>query len=226
MISAHPSGGRAGHPAATVVSVNVGGIRTVVLRGRAVRTAIWKAPVAGPVAVRGVNLAGDRQADRSVHGGPEKAVYAYANEDLAWWAAELGRPVEAGAFGENLTTAGVDLAAAVVGEHWAVGTTVLEVTQPRIPCFKLGIRMGDPHFPARFAAAARPGAYLRIMSEGEIAAGDRIRVVTRPDHGVTVGLVERAYHRDRSLVPRLLDAPDLPEPWRGWARHMLEARTA
>ena len=114
----------------------------------------------------------------------------------------------------------------MIGEQWAVGTTVLEVAQPRIPCFKLGIRMGDPRFPARFAAAARPGAYLRIVSEGKIAAGDAIRIVSKPDHGVTVGLVERAYHRDRSLVPRLFEAPGLPEPWLGWARHMLQARTA
>ena len=194
--------------------------------GGAGPTAIWKAPVTGPVAVRGVNLAGDQQADRSVHGGPDKAVYAYAGEDLAWWTAELGRPVEPGAFGENLTTAGIRLASAVIGERWAVGTSVLEVTQPRVPCFKLGIRMGDPRFPARFASAARPGAYLRIVSEGEVAAGDGIRVVMQPDHGVTIGLVERAYHLDRSLIPRLLDAPELPEPWHEWAHHMLQARTA
>ena len=212
--------------AASVVSVNVGGIRTVALNGRPVRTAIWKAPVAGPVAVRGVNLAGDRQADRSVHGGPDKAVYAYAAEDLAWWAGVLGRPMLPGTFGENLTMARIDPAEALVGERWAVGSTVLEVTQPRIPCFKLGLRMGDPRFPARFAAAARPGAYLRIVTEGEVAAGDAVRVVDRPDHGVTVGLVERAYHLDRSLAPRLLDAPGLPEPWLDWAHRVLRARTA
>ena len=114
----------------------------------------------------------------------------------------------------------------MIGERWAVGTSVLEVTQPRVPCFKLGIRMGDPRFPARFASAARPGAYLRIVSEGEVAAGDGIRVVMQPDHGVTIGLVERAYHLDRSLIPRLLDAPELPEPWHEWAHHMLQAPTA
>lgn len=217
---------RVGTSAASVTSVNVGGIRTVTLGGRLVHTAIWKSPVAGRVVVRGVNVAGDRQADRSVHGGPDKAVYAYAAEDLASWSAELGWSVEPGGFGENLTTTGVRLAEAVIGERWAVGTTVLQVTQPRIPCFKLGIRMGDPHFPARFASAGRPGAYLRIVSEGEISAGDGIRVVMRPDHDVTIGLVERAYHQDRSLVPRLLDAPELPESWLVWARRMVAARTA
>jgi MOSC domain-containing protein YiiM len=130
-------------------------------------------------------------ADRSVHGGPDKAVYAYAAEDLAWWAEALDRPVQPGTFGENLTTVGMDLAGAVVGERWAVGTTVLEVTQPRIPCYKLGIRMGDPQFPRRFAAAGRPGAYLRIIDGGAIAAGDTIRVISRPTHDVTVGLIER-----------------------------------
>lgn len=211
---------------AAVASVNVGRVRTVSLRGEPVRTAIWKSPVAGPVAVRGVNLAGDTQADRSVHGGPDKAVYAYAAEDLAWWAAQLDRPVEPGTFGENLTTRGIDLAAATIGDRWAVGTTVLEISQPRIPCYKLGIRMDDPRFPVRFAQSARPGAYLRIVAEGDIAAGDTIRVGAKAGHGVTIGLVERAYHADRSLLPRLLDAPELPEGWVDWAHHMLDARTA
>jgi MOSC domain-containing protein YiiM len=209
-----------------VVSVNVGGVRTVMLGERPVRTAIWKAPVDGPIRVHGVNLDGDDQADREVHGGPDKAVYGYAVEDLAWWAARLGRPVEPGTFGENLTTQGVDLTNALVGERWSVGSTVLEVTQPRVPCFKLGIRMGDRHFPAAFAAAGRPGAYLRIVEEGELEAGDPIRVVSRPDHGVTIGLVTRAYHSDHRLAERLLDAPQLPESWARWALRVIERQTA
>lgn len=203
---------------ATVRSVNVGAARTVMLRDRPVRTAIWKSPVEGRVRLRGVNLDGDDQADRSVHGGPDKAVYAYASEDLAWWATELGRAVEPGTFGENLTTAGIDLAGAVIGERWAVGSAVLEVAQPRIPCYKIGIQMGDPQFPRRFAEAARPGTYLRIVSPGDLAAGDPIRILARPEHGVTIGLVERAYHADRSLVMRLFDAAELPESWADWAR--------
>lgn len=212
--------------AGAVASVNVGAVRTVMMAGRPVRTAIWKSPVEGRVAVRGVNVDGDDQADRTVHGGPDKAVYAYASEDLAWWSERVGRSLEPGTFGENLTTVGIDLTAAVVGERWAVDTAVLEVTQPRIPCFKLGIRMGDPRFTRWFAASARPGAYLRILAPGDIAAGDPIRVLARPDHGVTVGLVERAYHADRSLLPRLFDAPELPASWVDWAEHMLEARAA
>lgn len=206
-----------------LVSVNVGTARTMTLEGRPVRSAIRKSPVDRAVRVDGVNLEGDDQADRSVHGGPDKAVYAYAEEDLDWWSAELGRDVAPGTFGENLTTRGLDLARAVIGERWAVGTTVLEVAQPRTPCFKLGIQMDDRHFPVRFAAAGRPGVYLRIVAPGEVRAGDPISVVRRPDHGVTIGHVERAYHADRGLVGRLLEAPELPETWVDWARRVIEA---
>jgi MOSC domain-containing protein YiiM len=210
----------------SVSAINVGSVRTVAWRGGTVRTGIWKAPVDGPVDVRGVNLAGDDQGDREVHGGPDKAVYAYAREDQAWWAAQIGRAIDPGTFGENLTTHGVDVTNAVIGERWVIGRVVLEVSQPRIPCFKLGIRMGDPRFPARFAAAARPGAYLRILRPGAISAGDAIRVIDRPAHGVTVGLVERAYHADEALIPLLFEAPELTESWARWARHHLDVQAA
>src|SRR4051795_12632757 len=123
-----------------LLSVNVGRPRAVATGRRTVSTAIWKHAVEGRVGVRGVNLDGDDQADRTVHGGPDKAVYAYAREDADWWEAELGRAIEAGGFGENLTTEGLSLTDALIGERWAVGTTVLEVCQPRFPCFKLGLR--------------------------------------------------------------------------------------
>ena len=228
--AAAPTPGAAPHPgggsASALVSVNVGTPRTVQAdRLGDVSTAIWKHPVQGPVRVRQDNVEGDRQADLSAHGGPDKAVYAYAAEDLDWWAAELGRPVGPGAFGENLTTRGMDLAAALVGERWRVGTVELEVAQPRIPCYKLGLRFGDPSIPRRFARAARPGAYLRVVVEGELAAGAPVTVVSRPAHGVTVGLVERAYHDDHGLAGDLLAAPELPEGWREWASEMLAARS-
>jgi MOSC domain-containing protein YiiM len=209
---------------AQVASVNVGRPRTVVWRGREVTTAIWKTPVAGRVPVRGVNVAGDDQADRRVHGGPDKSLYAYGLDDYRWWEATLGRPVGPGAFGDNLTVAGLDPSAALIGERWAVGSTVLEVTAPRIPCFKLGIRMGDDSFPRRFAAALRPGAYLAIVQEGEIGAGDPIEVVHRPGHQVADRTVARAYHGERDLVRDLLDAPELPEGWRSWAEQRQAAR--
>lgn len=219
---------RTDHPrtAAAVASVNVGEVRTVMFRERPVRTAIWKAPVDGPVPLRGDKLDGDDQADRDVHGGRDKAVYAYSEEDLAWWADRLGRSVAPGTFGENLTTRGIDLAESLVGERWTVGSTILEVAQPRTPCFKLGIRMGDQRFPAEFAAAGRPGTYLRIIAEGSVQAGDPIRILSRPDHDVTIGLVSRAYHSDQSLAALLLDAPALPESWARWALSRLDSPPA
>jgi MOSC domain-containing protein YiiM len=207
---------------ASVVSVNVGLPRAVELEGRSITTAIWKQPVAGRVAVRGVNVAGDDQADRSVHGGADKAVYAYAREDTDWWEAELGRPLEDGTFGENLTVRGLDVSNSLVGERWRIGTAVLEVSQPRLPCFKLGLRMGDPRFVKRFASALRPGAYLRIVREGEIRAGDQIEVMHRPAHEITIELIARAYLRDHELAPRLLEAPELPEGWREWVAKRAE----
>jgi MOSC domain-containing protein YiiM len=199
-----------------VLSVNVGGIRTVEAGDRTVTTGIWKHPVPGRVAVRGVNVHGDDQADRSVHGGEHKAVYAYAREDTDWWERELDRELGPGTFGENLTTAGIDLTDCVIGERWEVGTVVLEVSEPRFPCFKLGLKMGDPGFVKRFASARRPGTYLRIVAEGELGAGDAVAVAERPGHGVTIGLFAEAYLGDHALAARLLDAP-VSERWRAWA---------
>ena len=162
--------------AAVVCSVNVGTPKRIDTGRRIVETAIWKDPVEGRVKVRGVNLDGDRQADLTVHGGPDKAVYAYAIEETRSWEEELGRQLGAGAWGENLTTEGVDVSGAVLGERWRVGTTLLEVVQPRLPCFKLALRMEDPTVRARFALASRPGAYLKIIEEGDLGAGDEIEV--------------------------------------------------
>ena len=197
-----------------LAAVSVGRPRLATYRGRTVSSAIWKQPVAGRVAVRGVNVAGDDQADRTVHGGPDKAIYAYAAEDTAWWEPELDRELGPGAFGENLTTRGIDVSQALVGERWAIGSTVLEVAQPRLPCFKLGLRHGLPDLTRRFARALRPGAYLRIVQEGEIGAGDRIEVLSRPDHDVTIALTARAYLFDHELLPHVVEAPALPEAWR------------
>jgi MOSC domain-containing protein YiiM len=194
-----------------LASVNVGLPKVVDTGTREVETAIWKHPVEGRVAVRGVNLEGDRQADLSVHGGPDKAIYAYAAEETRLWEGELGRELGAGAFGENLTTEGVDVSGAVLGERWRVGTTLLEVVQPRLPCFKLGLKMGDPGFLRTFARASRPGAYLRIVEEGDLGAGDAIEVdlAARPDHGVTARLVADAMLLDHTLIPQVRKAPQL-----------------
>jgi MOSC domain-containing protein YiiM len=206
-----------------LVSVNVGRIEAVAHHDRTVTTGIFKHPVAGRVATRGVNLVGDDQADRSVHGGPDRALYAYAAEDLEWWADQLDRPIAAGAMGENLTTADVDVTHSVIGERWRIGTVLVEVTAPRVPCFKLGIKMGDGRFPIRFAAAGRPGAYLRIIEHGELGAGDVITVTEVPDHDVTVALVAHAFHDDHSLAAKLLTAPALGAGWPEWARRQAAA---
>jgi MOSC domain-containing protein YiiM len=204
---------------ARLVSVNVGRPQPVGLRrGRTVQSAIVKAPVAGRVRVAGVNLEGDDQADRRVHGGPDKAVYAYAREDTAWWEGELGRELGPGAFGENLTVEGVDVSGAVIGERWTAGTVELEVCQPRFPCFKLGLRFGDPLMLKRFTLAERPGAYLRIVREGEIGAGDEVTIAERPDHGITIALVARAVMIDDGLLVHAASAPALPASLAGWMR--------
>jgi MOSC domain-containing protein YiiM len=177
-------------------------------------SAIVKAPVEGRVRVEGVNVAGDDQADRKVHGGPDKAVYAYASEDTAWWEERFEAPLGPGVWGENLTTQGIDVTGALIGERWRAGSVELEVCQPRIPCAKLGTRFGEQRMVQIFARAGRPGAYLRIIGEGDLAAGDPIEVLSRPDHDVTVGLVARAVSLDKSLRAHVVTAPQLAEDLR------------
>jgi MOSC domain-containing protein YiiM len=204
---------------ARLVSVNVGTPKVVDTGRRRVSTAIWKTPVEGRVAVRGVNLDGDDQADRSVHGGPDKAVYAYAAEDTAHWERELGRELGPGAFGENLTTEGVAVSCARLGERWRVGSTLLEVRQPRLPCFKLGIRMGDAAFVDRFQAARRPGAYLRIVRPGQVAAGDAIAVVPAEPPGIRI--LELVADPTADLLYRITADGRVPRGWRKAAARAL-----
>jgi len=202
---------------AHVVSVNVG--RPALLRTgrRVVHSAIGKTPVSGPVAARGVNLEGDEQADKRHHGGPDQAVYAYASEDAAFWSAELGRELPPAMFGENLTLAGVDVSGARIGERWRIGTAELRVAGPRIPCFKLEARIGVPGFQRRFLNAGRPGAYLAIVGEGELQAGDAVEIVHRPDHAVSVALVIEAMLLDRTRLGELGPAQeDMLPKLAGW----------
>jgi MOSC domain-containing protein YiiM len=202
---------------ARLISVNVGRpAQLAVRRGRPLMSAIGKAPVEARVRVEGVNLAGDEQADRRVHGGPDKAVYAYASEDAAFWSGELGRELAPGTFGENLTTAGLDVSGAVVGERWRIGTVELEVCQPRLPCNKLALRLGEPLMVKRFAQASRPGAYLRILVEGSLGAGDEVVVLSRPSHGITVREVSDAILLDETLLERAAAAPALPRDLAAW----------
>lgn len=201
-----------------VVSVNVGAVRTVERGGAPITTGIFKEPVTGRVRLRGVNLDGDDQADRDVHGGPDRAAYAYAAEDYDWWAGELGKACAPGTFGENLTTRGIDVSGALIGERWRVGSAVVRVTSPRVPCYKLAMKMDDPRFVRRFAAALRPGAYLAIVQEGDVAAGDGIELVHRPAHALTLAEMTRIYFFERDRIGELIDIEDLPSSWRDWAR--------
>jgi MOSC domain-containing protein YiiM len=209
-----------------VISINVGRPREFDYNGRPAKSAIWKVSVIGRVAARGVNLEGDEQADRKAHGGPDKAVYAYAVEDLRWWQKEIGRSIPYGGFGENLTTEGIEVNDALVGERWEIGTALFEVSEPRVPCWRLGVRMNDALFPRRFTEAMRPGAYLRIIAEGDVTATDEIRIVEKPNHDLTIRDVFRIFTRDRHQVERLLAIRQMSESWKKWAENLLRKRTA
>jgi MOSC domain-containing protein YiiM len=201
-----------------VVSVNVGFPRQVDWKGEVVTTGIFKEPVAGPVPVVGVNLEGDRQADLTVHGGPDKAVYVYPAEHYPYWQEELGRELPWGAFGENLTVEGVPLENEVaIGDRLRVGSADFVVTQPRLPCFKLGIRFGDAGMVRRFLEAGRSGYYLRIAADGEVEAGDEIEVLARDPARVPVSEITRLFTRDRhdtEAIRRVLAVDALPADWR------------
>jgi MOSC domain-containing protein YiiM len=200
---------------ASLLSVNVGLVRKAPYANLG-HSGMDKRPVTGRVAARPLGLDGDEVGDTKHHGGADQAVYAFAREQLDWWEVQLGRELPDGAFGENLTTRGVDCTNAVIGERWRVGSVELEVCQPRFPCFKLGLRSGNPGMLKRFTRAERPGAYLRIVAEGEIGAGDVIDVRDRPAHGVTIALVARAVTIDHALLARAAAAAELPADLSSW----------
>jgi MOSC domain-containing protein YiiM len=193
----------------SVVSVNVG--RVVETPGSLLgRTGIDKRPVAGRVRAHALGLAGDACAGETHHGGVDQAVYAFAREDLERWERELARDLPGGAFGENLTTRGLDLGACVIGERWRVGEVEFEVSSPRTPCGTFANHMKERNWLRRFTLDGQAGAYLRVLTEGTVGAGDAVEVVYRPDHDVTVADVFRALTTDRTLLPTLLRAPQLP----------------
>jgi MOSC domain-containing protein YiiM len=210
-----------------IVSVNVGQPREVPWRGSMVSTSIFKEAVSGPVRVAGANLGGDRQADLTVHGGPDKAVYAYPAEHYPAWERELGRSLPWGAFGENLTVSGLPLEDSIcVGERLRAGSAELLVVQPRLPCFKLGISFDDPGMLRRFLASGRTGYYLRIVAPGEVAAGDGIVMLERHGDGVPVSEVTRLLTRNRhdaDALRRAIAVDALPEDLRSDFEAALEA---
>ncbi|PZR75820.1 MAG: MOSC domain-containing protein [Chthoniobacterales bacterium] len=209
-----------------IVSLNVGLPRQVNWQGKVVSTGIFKEPVIGLAMLRTLNLDGDKQADLTVHGGVSKAVYAYPSEHYDYWRAELpGIDLPWGMFGENLTTEGLPEAAAYIGDRFEIGEAELMVTEPRMPCYKLGIRFGRPDIIKRFLASRRTGFYLSVVREGMVAAGERMKLVGRDQQEITIADITRLYAFDKTDLKalRLAIAVDaLPESWKGYFRHQLE----
>ena len=188
-------------------AVCVSGADLLPLPGRRpARSGIRKSPVAGRVAVGPLGAEGDVQVNRKYHGGEGQALYAYAQEDADFWIAELGRPLPPGMFGENLRTTGLDLTGALLGERWRIGTTLLEVTAPRIPCANFARYWNEPQLVRRFTAHGATGAYLRVLETGNIGAGDPVEIVSRPEHGVTTGRAFRILTTQKAKVAELAPA--------------------
>ena len=208
-----------------VLSVNVGLPREVRVRGDVVLTGIFKSPVEGKLALRGYNLEGDRQADLTAHGGPYKAVYAYPSEHYSYWAAQLpGFDLPPGVFGENLTTEGMDEEAVHIGDRFRIGSAIVQVAQPRMPCFKLGIRFGRPEMVKKFWNSNRSGIYFSVAAEGELQRGDEIHQLDEDPERVSVADIVRLYKGeifDRELIGRALKSP-LHGSWKTGIRSWLE----
>jgi MOSC domain-containing protein YiiM len=206
---------------ARIISVNTGPIRDFP-GGRPALSAIDKRAVTGRTFAGRLGLAGDQQADTEHHGGLEQAIYAYAREDLDWWTEQVGRELRNGEFGENLTTSGLEVSGAFIGETWRLGDdVVVQVTAPRIPCATFGAWTGERQWVKRFAAAGKPGAYLRVLAEGEIGAGDPIEVISRPATKVTVADSMRAYYGDPDLMTVLLTVEGRGAKWDEIGEHVL-----
>jgi len=212
-----------------IISVNVGLPREVHWKGERVSTGIFKQPVAGRVVARRLNLDGDRQADLTVHGGAEKAVYAYPAEHYDYWRQELpNMALPWGMFGENLTTSGLLEEAVNVGDRFRVGTALLQATQPRLPCYKLGLKFGREDMVRRFLTGGRYGWYLAVVEEGEVGVGDTIERVHRDGHNLTVADIARLFlheRHNRAMMQRAVEHEGLPAGWRAYFQERLEQRT-
>lgn len=201
-----------------IVSLHIGRPRLVTWDGQPVSTGIYKSPVEGRVMLRTLNLDGDRQADLTVHGGPYKAAYAYPSEHYTYWRDELpGVELPWGMFGENFTTQGLDESSVHIGDRFRVGKAEVLVTQPRMPCYKLGIKFGRMDILKRFLASGRTGFYFSVAREGEVAAGDEVELLARDENNVTVADITRLYSRDREdfdTMRRAVEVEALPDSWR------------
>ena len=207
-----------------VLSINVAHLSPVVESGEE-RTGIDKRPAPRRIALKNDGVEGDFIGDRKAHGGYEQAVYAYAYEDLLWWESELGIKLSNGKFGENLTTSGIDVTNAIIGERWAIGSAILEVSMPRIPCRTFAGFWERPTLIKDFMKAGRPGSYLRIVQEGEVGAGDEIVVVLRPSHGITISDLFSAENGERSKIAEIAKVPELSDEYREWAVKILTSNS-
>ena len=208
-----------------LLSVNVGLPRRIEWKGKIVRTSIFKQPIAGRVRVSTLNVEGDQQSDLTVHGGPDKAVYAYPSEHYPFWRTELpGMDLPWGVFGENFTTAGLLEETVHIGDRFRVGSAEFVVTQPRMPCFKLGIRFNRSDMVKRFLQSGRTGFYFAVLKEGEVAAGDSIKLIEGDEHNIPVADVVNLYRGDagnQDLLRRVSELPSLPNSWREYFRKRL-----
>jgi MOSC domain-containing protein YiiM len=209
-----------------LISVNVGLPRVVTLKGDPVWTGIFKEPVTGRVMVRTLNLEGDRQADLSVHGGPSKALYVYPSEHYGYWKRELsGMKLPWGMFGENFTSVGLFESEVNIGDRFSVGSAVVMVTEPRLPCYKLGIKFGRSDIVKKFLASERTGFYFAVLQEGEVGAGDSIELMEKTDHSVRVSDITRLYTRDKhnlELLRRAVEVEALPESWKSYFHQRID----
>jgi MOSC domain-containing protein YiiM len=212
-----------------IVSLNVGLPREVVWHGRTVTTGIYKFPVEGPVALRKLNLDGDRQADLTVHGGEHKAVYLYPIEHYAYWKKKLpGRELPPGSFGENFTTEGLLENEAHIGDQFAIGTAEVIVTQPRLPCYKLGIRFKADDMVRKFLVSRRIGFYVAITQEGQVEAGDEIKLLSRARNSICIAAFLELYMTknwtaaDRTQIRHLFALPSLPNHWKSYFDYRLQ----
>ena len=213
-----------------LISVNVGLPRIVMSNGDPVSTGIFKEPVAGRVMLRTLNLDGDRQADLSVHGGPSKAAYVYPSEHYDYWKCELPQmKLPWGMFGENFTSAGLFESELKIGDKLRVGSAVVMVTEPRMPCYKLGIKFGRSDIVKRFLASERTGFYFAVLQEGEVGVGDPIELIERSERSVRVSDITWLYTREKhnvGLLRRAIEVEALPESWNGYFQHRLEKLTS
>lgn len=202
---------------AKVLSVNVAAIiHEGEWTGSEGRTGIDKRPIEGAVRFANNSVAGDSVIDKKVHGGYDKAVYAYAREDADWWEREISRKITNGSFGENLTTSGIDVNSSLIGERWQIGTTILEVSEPRIPCRVFAGFWERPTLIKDFTNAKRPGAYLRIIEEGVISAGEELIVSFKPAHGITIRDIFEAKSGERSKISQIKDVEQLSDNYKEW----------